>query len=44
MKRVVRGFSLVEVLLALGLLVFCVLVFVKGLGLPMPLFGPWFGA
>ena len=31
-------------LLALGLLVFCVLVFVKGLGLPMPLFGTWFGA
>jgi len=31
-------------LLAFGLLVFCVLVFVKGLGLPMPLFGTWFGA
>ena len=31
-------------LLALGLLAFCVLVFVKGLGLPMPLLGTWFGA
>lgn len=31
-------------LLAFVLLVFCVLVFVKGLGLPMPLFGTWFGA
>ena len=31
-------------LLALVLLVFCVLVFVKGLGLPMPLLGIWFGA
>ena len=30
-------------LLALGLIAFCVLVFIKGLGLPMPLFGSWFG-
>ena len=30
-------------LLALGLIVFCVLVFVMGLGLPMPLLGSWFG-
>jgi len=30
-------------LLAVGLAVFCVLVFVKGLGLPMPMFGPWLG-
>ena len=29
--------------LALGLIAFCVLVFIKGLGLPMPLFGSWFG-
>ena len=29
---------------AVGLAVFAVLVFVKGLGLPMPMFGPWFGA
>ena len=29
-------------LLAIGLVVFCVLVFSKGLGLPMPLFGSWF--
>lgn len=30
-------------ILAVGLAVFCVLVFVKGLGLPMPMFGPWLG-
>ena len=28
---------------AVGLAVFCVLIFVKGLGLPMPMFGPWLG-
>ena len=28
---------------AVGMTVFCVLVFVKGLGLPMPMFGPWLG-
>lgn len=28
---------------AVGLIVFCVLVFVKGLSLPMPLLGSWFG-
>ena len=32
-----------DTLLALGLVVFCVLVFVKGLGLPMPLVGSWLG-
>ena len=26
-----------------GLVAFCVLVFVKGLGVPMPLLGSWFG-
>jgi putative tricarboxylic transport membrane protein len=26
-----------------GIVVFCVLVFVKGLGVPMPLLGTWFG-
>ena len=26
-----------------GLVAFCVLVFVKGLGVPMPLIGTWFG-
>jgi hypothetical protein len=26
-----------------GLIAFCVLVFVKGLGVPMPLLGTWFG-
>lgn len=30
------------ILAALGLIVFCALVFVKGLSLPMPLFGSWF--
>ncbi len=29
--------------LAVGLTVFCVLVFVKGLGIPLPVFGPWLG-
>lgn len=29
--------------LAFGLAAFCVLVFVKGLGLPMPVFGHWLG-
>jgi hypothetical protein len=29
--------------LAVGLIIFCVLVFIKGLGLPMPLLGSWFG-
>lgn len=32
-----------SLLLAAGLTVFSVLVFVKGLGVPMPLFGEWFG-
>ena len=30
-------------LLAVGMAVFCVLIFVKALGLPMPMFGPWLG-
>jgi len=29
--------------IAAGLTVFCVLVFVKGLGVPLPVIGPWFG-
>jgi hypothetical protein len=29
--------------LAAGLTVFCVLVFLKGLGVPLPILGPWFG-
>jgi len=32
-----------SILIAAGLIVFCVLVFVKGLGVTMPLFGSWFG-
>ena len=28
---------------AVGMAVFCVLLFVKALGLPMPMFGPWLG-
>jgi hypothetical protein len=31
------------VLMALALIALCALVFVKGLGLPIPLFGSWFG-
>jgi Tripartite tricarboxylate transporter TctB family len=30
-------------LLAAGLTVFCALVFLKGLGIPLPIIGPWFG-
>jgi hypothetical protein len=29
--------------MAAGLTVFCVLVFLKGLGIPMPTIGHWFG-
>ncbi len=29
--------------IAAGLTVFCALVFVKGLGIPLPVLGPWFG-
>ena len=29
--------------MALGLTVFCVLIFLKGLGVPLPLLGSWFG-
>lgn len=32
------------VALAAGLTIFCSLVFVKGLGIPLPLLGSWFGA
>ena len=32
-----------SVLLAVGLAIFAILVFVKGLGLPMPMLGSWFG-
>src|SRR5262245_43950447 len=28
---------------AAGLTIFCVLVFIKGLGIPLPIIGPWFG-
>ena len=30
-------------LIAAGLTVFCALVFLKGLGIPLPIIGPWFG-
>jgi hypothetical protein len=30
--------------LALGIAAFCAALFIKGLGLPLPLFGPWLGA
>jgi hypothetical protein len=29
--------------LAAGLTIFCILVFLKGLGVPLPVLGPWFG-
>jgi hypothetical protein len=32
-----------SIVLAAGLTVFCWLVFLKGLGVPIPLLGPWFG-
>ncbi len=32
-----------SLLLAAGLTAFCSLVFIKGLGIPMPLLGSWFG-
>ncbi|GHU29018.1 hypothetical protein AGMMS50256_12840 [Betaproteobacteria bacterium] len=30
-------------LMAVGITIFCVVVFLKGLGIPLPVFGPWFG-
>src|SRR5918996_582683 len=30
-------------IMAAGLTIFCVLVFVKALGIPLPIIGPWFG-
>jgi hypothetical protein len=30
-------------IMAAGLTVFCVLVFIKGLGIPLPIIGPWLG-
>jgi len=30
-------------IMAAGLTIFCVLVFLKGLGIPLPTIGPWFG-
>jgi hypothetical protein len=32
-----------SLLLAAGLTLFCTLIFLKGLGLPIPVVGPWFG-
>jgi hypothetical protein len=29
--------------MAVGLTVFCVLVFLEGLGIPLPVLGPWLG-
>ncbi len=29
--------------IAAGLTIFCILVFLKGLGIPLPAIGPWFG-
>ena len=33
-----------SLVLAAGTTVFCVLVFVKGLGVPLPIIGRWFGS
>ncbi len=33
-----------SVALAAGATIFCILLFVKALGLPLPIIGPWFGA
>lgn len=30
-------------IVAAGLTIFCVFVFVKGLGIPLPIIGPWLG-
>jgi putative tricarboxylic transport membrane protein len=30
-------------MMAAGLTIFCALVFIKGLGIPMPVIGPWLG-
>jgi hypothetical protein len=35
-------FDLRGILVLLGLTGFCIMVFVKGLGVPMPIFGAWF--
>jgi len=32
-----------SLLMAAGLTLFCALVFLKGLGIPLPILGPWFG-
>jgi hypothetical protein len=36
-------FNLPSALAMVGIIAFCALVFVKGLGVPMPLLGSWFG-
>lgn len=33
----------VSLIITIAAVIFCVLVFVKGLGLPLPIFGPWLG-
>jgi putative tricarboxylic transport membrane protein len=46
---IVSGYASVDfrwgrmLLLAAGVTVFCILVFIKGLGVPLPIVGPWFG-
>lgn len=34
--------DMTSILILVGLTAFCIAVFVKGLGVPMPIFGPWF--
>lgn len=33
----------ITLMMAAGLTIFCALVFVKGLGIPLPIIGPWLG-
>ena len=32
-----------SIAMAIGLTAFCILIFLKGLGIPIPIFGSWFG-
>ena len=32
-----------SIAMAVGLTVFCILIFLKGLGMPLPILGSWFG-
>jgi putative tricarboxylic transport membrane protein len=32
-----------SIFLAIGITAFCILIFLKGLGIPLPILGSWFG-